>query len=306
VDSSEEGSPLSYEAPHLPPDPAHGERLDGKTGAIIARLPVKTRPCTADPDSVGRHPVECFCSGTGQVVIREPNIASVDAADDGLESLADALQERDENGNRYNPYMGASTESLMKQPADGVKHTGGKSGSSGKKKPKCRRVGNEKPPRKWADGQREITGHTGNKAELAHQKAVEKAQEEAELLAPRTGRRGRFGGPVRVERVNTSIDPATKAGLREMNSDLATLVNGIMTEPESLAVVLEARVMVAKETRDKTFREIATYELRRRAGETVEMPKGGITRIRARLTKCQIDIAEAEAMLAASRAAVAS
>jgi hypothetical protein len=193
-----------------------------------------------------------------------------------MQALDDALAERDENGNRYPEYLGDSIEHLMAQPADGNPRSGGsKSGRGGKNKPKRRRHGEERPPKKWSDGQRELTGKNPNEVEVKYQEAREKERLEKEIANPakRAGRKPRFGA-TRTERLSTSVSSEMRSGLKIMNLDLAALIDNIMAEPESAAIVLKARANVAKDEYERVLREYSIYETRIKTGEVLPTDAG--------------------------------
>ena len=79
-----------------------GERIDPRTGAVIARIvaPSDTQPCDGEPDDRGRHAEECACGGTGSVLIRRPRQRAVDPKDDSLTAMFEALAPDDEDGAR--------------------------------------------------------------------------------------------------------------------------------------------------------------------------------------------------------------
>jgi hypothetical protein len=227
---------LSYETPHPPTPPEHGERLS-KRGAVIATLPGTTRPCQGEALNDRHHP-DCACHGTGTLVVKRPFGEGVLAEDDGLAATLEALSVERTGG--VNEYLGDTPEHLMSKQV--AKRTG--SGSSKRSKKSgplsvSRRM-MEMPPKKWADGQRELTGKRPNQKEAEMQKGIEAAraaEHEAALLEARQrkgGRPARFG-ETRSERVHTSISAATEALLRQHGDDVGGLADSLMAEPDFAA-----------------------------------------------------------------------
>ena len=194
----------SNEVPHFDAIASRGEKIDERTGAIIARLPRDEIPCNGEVDSRGKHDQECKCLGTGTLTVHRPTIEPVDPIDDSLTALEDAIAARDSEVS-HDAYLGAPIGEIMSRKVDAK----GGGGSGGRKTPKPTRLASEPHP-SATDGRHE-----------------------------RTGRPPKYKGGARDSRLTSTVAPETANFVEAENSDIAALANELLAEPDVQALLAQ-------------------------------------------------------------------